>query len=83
MIKPNSDDMKALLGIEVTDRRQLLQAAQKIQASGIEVVVISLGKDGALAICDEGIFQGVTPDMQNLRHCQVPRELYRYDYHGA
>lgn len=83
MIKPNSDDMKALLGIEVTDRRQLLQAAQKIQANGIEVVVISLGKDGALAICDEGIFQGVTPDMQNLCHCQVPRELYRYDYHGA
>jgi tagatose 6-phosphate kinase len=63
MIKPNSDEIAALTGITGTDRRQLGNCAQKLQRSGIAYVVISLGRDGALLACDEGVLQGTTPDI--------------------
>lgn len=64
MIKPNTDEIKALLGVEIDNRAQLIDAAKQLHDSGIPVVVISLGKDGALIVCDDGVFQGITPDIK-------------------
>ena len=64
MIKPNADEIRQLTGAPVTSRAQLLEAAQKLHDGGIELVVISLGGDGALVVSEEGVFQGVCPKIE-------------------
>lgn len=63
MIKPNTDEISQLLGRTVESREELIDAALELHHSGIEFVVISLGKDGALVACRDGVFRGITPDI--------------------
>lgn len=64
MIKPNMDEIKMLTGKELNSREELIKAAQELQKSGIEVVVISCGSDGSLAACEEGVFQAFVPKIE-------------------
>lgn len=66
MIKPNTDEIEALLGISVNNREELISSARKLQSMGIEVVVVSLGKDGALVVTDEGVYHGKPPKIQPI-----------------
>lgn len=61
MIKPNKDELQSLLGIKVSDYKSAIEAAKKLYNSGIEMVVVSLGKDGAILVCDEGVFHSKPP----------------------
>ena len=63
MIKPNTDEIAQLLGRPISSGKQLEDAAQMLQQSGIPIVAISMGKDGVLVACDEGLFLGTTPDI--------------------
>lgn len=63
MIKPNTDELRQLLSVDINSRGELIAAAQKLHDSGIEIVAVSLGKDGVLVVCDEGTYHGVTPDI--------------------
>ncbi len=64
MVKPNKDEIEALFGITVNSREDVIEYAKKIHEDGVAYVVISLGGDGALVVCDEGIFQGIPPKME-------------------
>lgn len=61
MIKPNSDEIEALLGISIGNREELIEGAKKIQAGGIEYVAVSLGKDGALVVTKDKVYHGLPP----------------------
>jgi len=61
MIKPNTDEMAQILGREISSLDEVVAAAQEIKAKGVERVVVSLGGDGALMVCDEGVFRGHAP----------------------
>lgn len=61
MIKPNDEELSNLLNKKILSRDDVIEAGKNLFAKGIENVVISLGKDGALLICDEGIFHGIPP----------------------
>ena len=63
LIKPNSDEIAQLLGTSIHSRQQLIDAAIELHRSGIAYVVVSLGKEGALIACREGVFHGTTPDI--------------------
>lgn len=63
LIKPNSDEIRQLLGREAASRAELITAARELHESGIAIVVVSLGRDGALIVCADGAFQGKTPDI--------------------
>ena len=63
MIKPNTDEIGQLLGRRVQSRQEVIDAAWELHQSGIPYVVVSLGKDGSVMACEEGIFQGITPDI--------------------
>ena len=63
LIKPNTDEIEQLLGAPAKSEEELIAAAEKLRDGGIEIVVISLGKDGALSACRDGVFRGVTPDI--------------------
>lgn len=61
MIKPNSEEMENLLGVSINNREEVINSAIKLHESGIEIVVVSLGKDGALLVCKEGVYHGKPP----------------------
>ena len=61
LIKPNEDEIAQLTGQPFTGPEDAVAALKKLQASGIRNVVLSLGAEGALLACGEGIFRGRPP----------------------
>lgn len=63
MIKPNSDEICQLLNVNICSRQDLIAAAKQLHQRGIATVAVSLGKDGVLVVCGEGVYHGITPDI--------------------
>lgn len=61
LIKPNQEEISAYLGREISNLEQTLAEAKALHADGIANVMISMGGDGALLVCDEGTFIAVPP----------------------
>lgn len=61
MIKPNIDEIRMLTGKECNEIGKIVEAAKEIHARGVEVVAVSLGADGSLAVSDEGVFRAIVP----------------------
>jgi len=57
MIKPNNDELAALLGKPSLTMEEMLAEGQRLHETGISEVVISLGGDGALFISEDGCFR--------------------------
>jgi len=60
MIKPNLEEAERLLGKTLDSKADVARAALTIAEGGIELVVISLGKQGLIA-CYEGMIYDVVP----------------------
>ena len=54
LIKPNREEISAFTGREFSSREEILSTAKLLHEKGVENVLISLGKDGAILACDEG-----------------------------
>ena len=63
-IKPNEDEISALVGCDAANEEQVAQAAKQLHARGIANVVVSMGSRGAMLVCDQGVFRGVPPKIQ-------------------
>ena len=61
MIKPNIDEIRMLTNKPCHDIQEIIRAAKEIHERGIEVVVVSLGSDGSLCVCDDGVYRAVVP----------------------
>ena len=48
-IKPNKDEIEALTGRKIVDAKDAIKEIKEFHKKGIELVVISLGKDGSIA----------------------------------
>ncbi|WP_297134374.1 1-phosphofructokinase [Terrisporobacter sp.] len=64
MIKPNSEEMESLLGVSINNEEEVIESAVKLHENGIEIVVVSLGKDGALLVCKDGVYHGRPPKIE-------------------
>jgi len=64
LIKPNTDELRQLLSKDASSRDEIVAAARDLHLHGIAYVVVSLGADGALMVCKEGVFQGVPPHIE-------------------
>lgn len=64
MIKPNQDEIEALFNISVQSRADVIAAAQRLHQAGIAQVVISLGGDGSLLVCERGTYQAIPPAIE-------------------
>ena len=63
MIKPNIDEIRMLTGLSCDNETELVEAAKELKKKGIEIVVISLGKDGSIVVCNEGVFRVKVPQI--------------------
>ena len=61
MIKPNIDEIRGLTGRPMNSREGMIRAAKDLHEDGVEIVVISLGGDGSLVSCNEGVFDVKVP----------------------
>lgn len=61
MIKPNIDEIRMLTGKQCDRIEDIIEAAEEVHKRGVEVVAVSLGADGSLAVCDEGVFRAIVP----------------------
>ena len=64
MVKPNETELARLLNISLDTHDQILAAGKVLLAMGISNVVISMGGDGALLVCGEGLFTAKAPEIQ-------------------
>ena len=64
VVKPNRDELEALFHTKIDGREDVLEKAKEIQRRGVPFVVISLGGDGALMVCEDGVFQGIPPKIE-------------------
>lgn len=56
MIKPNNDELAALLGKAHLTKEEMLSEGKHLLETGIQEIVISLGGDGALFVSADGCF---------------------------
>ena len=61
LIKPNIDEIRMLTGKQCDNIQDIIEAAKTIHEKGVEIVAVSLGADGSLAVGKDGIFRAVVP----------------------
>ncbi|MDR2751357.1 MAG: 1-phosphofructokinase [Clostridiales bacterium] len=61
LVKPNLDEIRALSGRNCETLEDIVLSAKEIHLRGVEMVVVSLGADGAVAVCGEGAFRAKVP----------------------
>lgn len=52
LIKPNLQELCELFGMQISSEEEILSCAKKLQEQGAENVLVSLGKEGALLLCE-------------------------------
>ncbi len=56
LIKPNTDELAAITGSKAGSVAEVISACKKLLCSGIEVVAVSMGADGALICSNESAY---------------------------
>lgn len=64
MIKPNRDEAERILGVEFESIADVARGALSLAERGIELVVISLGSQGAVACYENTIYRAVSPQVK-------------------
>jgi len=64
LIKPNVLEAEELLKTELPTEEAIARAALTLVEMGIEIAVISRGKDGIIAASKHGIFKAVSPEVK-------------------
>lgn len=64
LIKPNQSEMAELMGKPGASHEEITAFAKELVAGGIDYVLVSLGKDGAMLVCKEGVWNGKAPDVE-------------------
>ncbi|OOF60047.1 1-phosphofructokinase [Rodentibacter myodis] len=66
LVKPNHRELEAWVGHSLNNEEEIINAAQKLKAQGIENVIISRGAEGSLWINNEGIVKAQPPKCENV-----------------
>lgn len=64
LIKPNVREAEGLLGKELPDEAAIIKAARDIVNMGVEIAVISRGKDGIIAATKDTVLKAVPPQVK-------------------
>jgi fructose-1-phosphate kinase PfkB-like protein len=66
LIKPNEEEIVAYTKTEISLPSDAIKAAKLIRGNGVENVMISLGSQGAMLVCDDGAFVATPPRIDAL-----------------
>lgn len=63
-VKPNKEELEDLFNNPIVTLEDVIVGGKRLQAQGIRYVVISLGAEGAMLICEEGCFHSRPPKLE-------------------
>lgn len=66
LIKPNSDEIKQLLNIDIDSKEEIINAGKILLEKGAQNVCISLGKDGMLYLDGKNVYEVNIPKVDVL-----------------
>ncbi len=66
MVKPNVEELEQCLGVSLDTRKQQWDAVEALRGQGVELVVLSLGAEGALVASKEGCFHARPPRIEEV-----------------
>ncbi|UUV20109.1 1-phosphofructokinase family hexose kinase (plasmid) [Fusobacteria bacterium ZRK30] len=66
IIKPNGDEIRDIYNVDINSDEKLIEMINFFKNEGIELPIISRGKDGAIAGLSDGIYQVITPIVQTI-----------------
>ncbi|WP_024653416.1 1-phosphofructokinase [Borrelia persica] len=66
LIKPNINELKELLGINLTSRKDLINAGYKLIEMGVQNIIISMGGEGAVFINKQDVYVANVPRIDSL-----------------
>ena len=61
MVKGNRRELERLLGRRLGDESSSLEAAEVLRGMGVRMAVVTRGREGAVAVSDEGSWRSVAP----------------------
>ncbi|QJU53120.1 PfkB family carbohydrate kinase [Herbiconiux sp. KACC 21604] len=61
LLKPNTHELAELTGLELRTLGDVTDAALRLHDAGCDIVYVSMGADGALAVSDEGVMRAFAP----------------------
>lgn len=64
VVKPNQDEIENLFKTKISSIDDMIYFAEKIYEFNIPFVLVSLGGDGALLVCEEGVYHGMPPKVK-------------------
>jgi 1-phosphofructokinase len=64
MVKGNRRELERLLERRLDDEESTLAAAHLLRETGIRIAVVTRGKEGAVAVTEEGSWRGVAPKVR-------------------
>jgi 1-phosphofructokinase family hexose kinase len=65
LIKPNLSELSFLCGREVTgEEGDLFRALDSLDKYGVEIVAVSLGKEGSILSCPQGLYKATPPQVR-------------------
>nr|WP_246565640.1 1-phosphofructokinase [Tissierella carlieri] len=66
LVKPNKKELEDLTGIKIDSNEQLIRAAKDLSNEDIEIVVVSLGEEGAMAVHKDDVYKVIIPSIRAL-----------------
>ena len=64
MVKPNEFELSRIVGMELSDFDSHVEGARVLQKRGVDIVVASMGAEGAVLVSDEGIWHAKPPKVE-------------------
>ncbi len=61
LIKPNIYELSEIFDTKISNKEEVIYYAEKLVEMGAQNVVVSMAGDGALLICDEGVYHANAP----------------------
>lgn len=61
VIKPNQEELSEILGKTLATEQEVIEGAQQMLAMGLELVVVSMGGDGAVFVSEQGSIRTIVP----------------------
>ncbi|QGU95929.1 1-phosphofructokinase [Clostridium bovifaecis] len=61
LIKPNNHELSEIFGVEINTREEIIFYAKRLLDMGAENVIISMAGEGALLVCEEGVYHSAAP----------------------
>jgi 1-phosphofructokinase len=66
MLKGNRRELERLLGRHLHDEETTLEAAEDVQRTGIPTVLVTRGREGAVAVVNNDYWRGVAPRVRSV-----------------